>query len=182
MYFVWRQDWSYPDTEEVEIPEVWQRYSLYLAQRIPRRLPPIRFLVRTLEGLSDSLVNRWGYLTFNSRLREVIGVASKDPLQYLPTIVSAKTGEAQTEDYQVANVLTAVSAIDRGRSLLDANPDGSVNSVDRLELDEDKIGGHTLFRLREFPVDLIVHESVASAVRDRGCTGVDFIPIEEYQV
>jgi hypothetical protein len=181
MFYILAQDWSCPSAEEIPNSEVLDPYSLYSGRSIDPSVPPLRLIVPRIDVLCDVVVNPWRYLVWSSRLREVLASLTGDPIQYLPTVVAGGDGQT-SNDYKLANPLVQIDAIDEELSSLRYNPDGYIEGVESLVLDEERIAEKAMFRLRSFPVELIVNEHVAKGAIQSGCTGTSFIPISDYRV
>lgn len=83
--------------------------------------------------------------------------------------------------YQLCNPLVSIQAIDRAQSALvfhEGTED--IFGIDALVLDERKIGDLSFFRLQEYAPALIVREDVVEGITRSHCTGMQFLPIEEY--
>jgi hypothetical protein len=161
--------------------EAYFPYSLHSGKVIKARIPPLRFTVGSCKTLGDVLGNPWGYLVWSSRLRGVLARLTRDAVQYLPTVIDDVKRE-RTRDYRLANPLVLVDALDEARSRLHYADDGYIEFVDRLVIDDKRVGNSSLFRLSAFPADVIVRAHIAESVLQSGCTGVKFVPIADYRV
>ncbi len=116
-------------------------------------------------------------LVFSSRLLQVLARAGVGNLQYFPLhVVNPATREINA-DYQLANVLGRVAAVDLERSdveLYRGAPRG-IQFINALALDASRVGGLPLFRLEEHAQVLIAQRRVRDACVEAGITGVVFV-------
>jgi hypothetical protein len=115
-------------------------------------------------------------LLVSSRLRTVLGDAGVDNVQYCQCRIVNPADGAVSGDYSIGNVVGRIGCVDWTESDVEAFPNRpeAIQFVDSLVLDESKIGGALMFRLREFLPLVVVHERVKAACEAAGITGLRF--------
>lgn len=89
------------------------------------------------------------------------------------------------EKYEILNVLANVSCIDKRNSEFDVwkegdgRPDkvGRIRMVTRLRINPCDAYGHSIFRLAEWPIALIVSDEIRSLLQSSNVTGIGFEPM-----
>jgi hypothetical protein len=110
----------------------------------------------------------------SKRLLQVIQSAGVDNLQTFPALVTDAASGRASEDFVVFNVLGMVSAVDLAQSK--GTPLGSVFYFDKIAIDPLKARGLLLFRIKQSPVEVIVHESVARLIGNSKIEGLVLEP------
>lgn len=181
-YFVWQQDWNRPvDVKDVKMPTGWSRSLVLMGRQIEDHLPDLHVVLTKKTDMSDALINQWNWLVFSPKLRQVLRALTNNPIQYLDVMASQGAKVKHIPGYQLCNPLVSIQAIDRAQSVLvfhEGTED--ILGIDSLVLDERKIGNFSFFRLKEYAPALIVREDVAEGISRSHCTGMQFLPIEEY--
>jgi hypothetical protein len=85
-------------------------------------------------------------------------------------------------DFAVANVIDVVAALDRERSLFDRYPPdyfapqrrGQIAGIQRAVLRAEKLSGHDIVRLEEFPVSVYASEHFKDVFERGNFTGYSF--------
>ena len=183
-YYCWRQDWNRAeDVCDVVTPPGWAKAYLLMGKALPQEFPPLHFITKRSTGLSDALLNRWNYLVFSPKLRETLAALTDTPIQYLEARVSRGVAGRSIPGYCLCNPLVSIAAIDRQRSELDYYDDGTgdIMAIKRLVLDEQQVGAHSLFRVRDLASLLIARVDVAQGIIENGCIGISFVPVAEYR-
>lgn len=182
-YFVWQQDWNRPvDVKDVTMPNGWSRSLVLMGQRIADDVPDLQVLLEKKNDLSDALINQWNWLIFSPKLRQVLSALTNDPIQYLAVVVRQGPQGKQIPGYQVCNPLVSIQAVDRPQSALVLHAGTEdIFGIEALVLDQRKIGDGSFFRLQEYAPALIVREDVVEGISRSHCTGMQFLPIEEYK-
>lgn len=179
-YFLWENEKSEGDAfiyggwpQEVPI-------SFYTGNKIAASVPPILITMneRSQGRLTDDVLLTGRGRVFSKKLLQVLRDAGVDNIDTYPcTIRNAVTGEVHT-DYSVVNIVGKIACIDQKQSEL-VFATGSTTEIlgyDTIVLDEQKIGDARLFLLAEMPVQIVVHRTVADAIKAAGLTGIDFVP------
>lgn len=116
-------------------------------------------------------------------LVETLREAGVDNLQVFPAEITPDAEmELESEPgiripgYLVANVLGMVSCANLDKSEFDML--GSSYVFHRLVLEESRTGNHLLFRLTEYPPDIIVQEQVASRILAKQFRGLQLEKLE----
>ena len=83
-------------------------------------------------------------------------------------------------EYFALNILAVSDAFDRERADADFSPTSNKEtafSIDRFEFQEDRLGDHAIFRIREYPVMDIVDDRFVRRVEQTGLYGFYFVKI-----
>jgi hypothetical protein len=182
-FFIWEPDWDCTeDFRDCDRPDNLIAGDFLLGKTLDAPSPPFRFHVRRFGNLNDSLLSRWGWLVFSRPLQEVIQHHTRDPIQFLEVQLIKSGNLIEDHGYRLCNPLTVIPAVDRARSeWVLSQPRQAVVGIRSLVLDEDAVGEHSFFRLREFRPALVVREDLARAVLEAGFSGMTFTPPEDYQ-
>lgn len=101
---------------------------------------------------------------------DVIKNSGVDNIQIFPAIIqNGETGEV-IDNYLAVNILGLISCANMEES--EYNPLGDANYFHDLVVNEDNIHGLKMFRLAEYPPDIIVHKDVANAISKSNFNGV----------
>lgn len=105
------------------------------------------------------------------RLLDALRTQGVDNLQSFPAhIKNSETGERLDQPYFFVNVVGIVSCANVGAS--DSNPLGPSYYFHELVVDPSKARGLLLFRLKESPFEIIVHERIAGLLEGGGLAGI----------
>lgn len=107
---------------------------------------------------------------------EDIKQAGADNLQILPAMVKDVETGMLLGDYLVVNVIGMVSCADMEKSEYD--PLGEASYYHELVIQESKIHDLLVFRLAEYPPDIIIHETIANALMDKQHNGLVLEPLK----
>jgi hypothetical protein len=103
-------------------------------------------------------------------LQGLVG-AGVDNLQNFPAeITNSESGQTLEFPYVFVNVIGLVSCADTASS--DATPIGPSSYFHELVVDESRIRDLLLFRLKESPFEIVVHDRVAEAIAGGGFRGI----------
>lgn len=118
---------------------------------------------------------------FSARMIGVLAQAGVVNIDYYPaTVTYQPTGEQV--DYQIANVIGRVPALDRSKSEVDADEeDGVIYGIHKLRLDHERCCGLDIFRLDEMSSFFIVSSRLASVLTASGLTGMRIIADHEWR-
>jgi len=112
------------------------------------------------------------------RFAEALCAVAPMDFQRIPAIVVEEAGE-----WEILNVLARPDCIDRERSAIQYYPrnhaekPGRPRGVLQLVLDPTRVGGHSVFRPKDWEVALIVSQAAKSALDAIGATGLEFVPV-----
>lgn len=123
-----------------------------------------------------------GITIMSKRLRDVLGKAGIDNIQYYPAVLKNITNN-QRYDYYVYNIIGSVSAMNLKESdyeLYRGESTTPSTSIHKLVLDETKVNRLLLFRLAENVSTVIVHERVKQQIESANINTIKFIKPEEY--
>ncbi|MEZ6091673.1 MAG: hypothetical protein R3C05_27400 [Pirellulaceae bacterium] len=111
---------------------------------------------------------------FSRRAVDALRVELEANGEILP--VQSKVGE-----YYVYNVLTKSFALDKDKSNITFGPPNSSKEtafmVDRFEFDVAKLAEHAIFRIREYPVVVLVTEEFKRKADQAQLNGLNFVPV-----
>lgn len=110
----------------------------------------------------------------SKRLAETIQAAGVDNLQIFPALVTDSVTGVVHEDYVVVNVVGIVSAAKLASS--EGTKVGSAYYFDKIAIDPAMARDLLFFRLKQSPIEIIVHESIARAVTNGNFRGVVLEP------
>jgi hypothetical protein len=180
-YYIWTPDWQYPEIVDVSTPENWYDFLLLEGRELNQPLADFCFSVSDSPP-PDVLVSWMKFIVCSVKLRNVIQDFSQDPVQFLDVEVVHHETKEQFPGYTLCNPLVKIEAIDHSRSSIVYGHKEVIRGVDKLVLSEEQVNGHTFFRLSGIPPFLVVHESLVHEVMESGCTGVLFLPIDEFKL
>ncbi len=134
--------------------------------------------------LTDSIPNTDQFLLVSEKLKGLLEQRAPGvSIEFLPIRLRNQKKKLVAKKYFLANVLGTVGCVDTERS------DFKMSSIDksqvhrfyRLVLDEKKIPDEArLFRLAEDTGQLIIREDLAQDILNADCTGMMFIPLEDF--
>jgi len=112
----------------------------------------------------------------NNALQDLVG----NSIQRIPVEV-----DASEEKYEILNVLDAVECISEGRSEFtkwtedSGRPDkiGQFRMITKLFIDPEKARAHTIFRVKEWKIALIIDESVKRLLEKNSASSIIFQPV-----
>jgi hypothetical protein len=128
----------------------------------------------TKQTFYDFMPNR---RVMHTRLIETLRSTGVDNLQTFPAEVLDTASGAISREHQVVNIIGLVSCADLDASR--SRPLGDVNFFDQVVLDPSRTSGALMFRLAESPIEVIVHEKVADAIRAGRFNGIVLEPLME---
>lgn len=99
-----------------------------------------------------------------------------DNIQVFPAIITDERTNEPINDYLVVNILDMISCANMDKSETDSLGDASY--FHELVINEEHIPGLKMFRLTEYPPDVIVHEDVANAIRNKNYNGLILEPLK----
>ena len=134
--------------------------------------------------LTDCIPNTDSFLIVSEKLKELLEThAPDDPIEVLPVRLRNPRKKLVAAPYFIANVLGTVSCMNKSKSkfTMDSIIKDQVLWFERLVLDEKKIPKEKkLFRLAEKRTLFIIREDLAQKILHADCTGMMFIPMENY--
>lgn len=133
--------------------------------------------------LVDSIPNRTFLLIFSEKLKSILEKEAPGEIEFLPIQVLDHQKNKVESSYYIANVLTVISCTDHQKSVyeMSALDKAQVHHFEHLVLDKAKIPNNTkIFRLREKTRLVLVRHDFAKLLVDSGCTGINFMNIEDY--
>ncbi|RJS21938.1 hypothetical protein DRW03_16565 [Corallococcus sp. H22C18031201] len=131
----------------------------------------------------DAVRNVLGLHIVSEKLRGILESAASAHFEFLPVKLRNHKKKLVPEPYYLANLLDVVTCVNRERSVFTVNElfKDRLRDFEKLVLDLGKLGPDTeLFRLGENTELVIVREDLARAILQTGCTGMNFMPMEDY--
>lgn len=120
-----------------------------------------------------------GHLLMSEKMVRCLKSSGVDNVQFFDCeVVYIVTGE--TKQYQVANIVGLVKALDADKSDCEVNEDGIVESFFTLRLDKERIAPLDLFRMYESFHTIIVSKRVKENLESQSVTGLLFVTEEEW--
>jgi len=119
-------------------------------------------------------------LLFAKRFIDLLAKHQINNIQYLNADVTY-TATNEKVAYKVANIVGIVSGLDLDKSTVISSRQGNILEIEEMVLDEDKLSGHKIFRLKESIMHIVVHKSIKEAIEKAGLTGFMFLTDEEYE-
>ena len=138
----------------------------------------------TKGDLTDKLAGSAGtagfVLMINQLVKKVFDDLGIENMEYFPLDIKGKN--INTKNYFIGNVLGKIDCIDAENSEIEYKPNGNVEDVEKLVLDEPKIPKDLkIFLLGKFTsAEFVVHQSVKDAIEAKKITGFTFTPIDKF--
>ena len=114
------------------------------------------------------------------RTAEIITSVAGSDIQRIPTDFPDGDGE-----WEVINVLPTIDCIDHERSVIQYYPPdhpekpNKPRGVVKLIIDRDRVGGHHIFRPKDWTVINIISETLRQRLDEAKVTGVEYWPVTE---
>jgi hypothetical protein len=103
--------------------------------------------------------------------------AGVDNIQSFPAVITLHDPPTEFRDHMVVNVIGVVSCANLSAS--ESEPLGELNYFLNLVIDPARTKGLRLFRLAEYPPEILVDEQVASVLRKGQFEGLTLEPVAE---
>ncbi|MEP1446870.1 MAG: DUF1629 domain-containing protein [Paraglaciecola sp.] len=133
--------------------------------------------------LVDSLFNTDKERVISESLKKFL-VAKKSPnLEFLPVKIMDHKGKFIEDKYFIMNVLDHQNCLDYDASEAEISliNDKTIDSVEQIVLLDEKVNDNfDIFRICDFPSATLVSESLAKELEDNGFTGIEFLPLDEF--
>lgn len=148
-------------------------------------LLPLEYTMTVDKGLNDNLeyVDEAPLIyaffphvnLMSTRLVQTLTHAGVDNLQLFPARITDPNTGTVYDDYFAVNVIGLVECADMDQS--EHMPLADLHFFLELVIEPEKTLGLPLFRLAESPIDIIVHERVAQAIRDANFPEIVLEPV-----
>lgn len=150
------------------------------------------FKLRTSEEysptLSDVLLTRINLFVFSDTFRTLLEGIGVRNIEYHPVEVEFHDSGDVLETYAAANILGQISCLDESTGdIRRSRQTGDIIGLEEFTLEESKViptsemqSEALLFRLKEFPSLVLVHQRVKDAVEASEVTGFKFVEPEKY--
>ena len=139
---------------------------------------PYRYVMTVSSGQSPVM---YGYYTgaflMQVRMAQVLQSAGVDNLQLFPAQIRREDTGEEISGYTTYNVVGRVACAVSKKST--SMPIANSKYFTDLTIDPAKTGGQLMFRLHESPLVVLLHESVANAVKAGNFQGVVLKPVKE---
>lgn len=109
-------------------------------------------------------------------LVKVLQDSGVDNLQTIPAIITNPNTGHVIDQYLAVNVVGLVSCADMAQS--DAEPLADVHYFQKLVIDQSRTNNLLVFRLAESQMEVIVHETVARAIKSNNLPGLELEPLQ----
>ncbi|MCB0484188.1 MAG: hypothetical protein KDC61_02385 [Saprospiraceae bacterium] len=178
MYYIWRQDWNFYIESDWYLPDEWNRYSLFMCEKIPVDLPPVTFEIKeTIIDIPNVFVNFGEFIIGDIKVQSIFQKFNPERVQFLPVNIIDNKGNILTEEYKVINVLNKyANALDTDKSIL-RYFDGGIVGADKIVLKQGLPNDLDCFKFEEFLVPLIVSDKFIIEVNSMQIKGVKFSSI-----
>ncbi|EMO54275.1 imm11 family protein [Leptospira noguchii] len=147
----------------------------HIAQAVPKI--EVTLNQKSQGRLTDNVLIAGGGPIFSDRFIQLLKQNGVNNIDTYPCeIINSVTNEIH-RNFQVVNIIGKISCIDPINSditFASGDPKRMLGYV-YLSLDESKISDLKLFVLSEMPVQIVVHSEIATAMKDAGITGVEFM-------
>jgi len=188
MYFVWANRRNSPKEMVIHgVPKVIDDGNINFDEglRIEQEVSPIDIhLTRDAKGtMTDNLLAPGTRgLLFSSRLRQLLKKTGVGNIDYYPVRIFGAKKELLTKDYKLANLTALIPCVDFATSDLEMHPDDpdSIEAINSLTLNESRIKGALMFRLKEHSQIIVVHEKIKTACEAERMSGVQFFEPENF--
>lgn len=124
--------------------------------------------------LVDNLINPFRIIVGSATFKSVLEEQKLEKLEFLPITILDHKKRKIKEKYFILHPIEPVHCIDFDKSVVTWSKiqDDAINSVEKLVLDESKIGGRRIFRLNNFFNIVLVERELMQIVSDAGITGI----------
>lgn len=115
---------------------------------------------------------------FDRRLVDVIRGAGVDNLEVFPAVLQVEaTGDEIRDSHLAVNIVGLVSCADMDES--EAEPIAGSHYFLKLKIDPQQARDLLMFRVAEQPLEIVVHEKVAQAIKDGNFHGIVLEQVSE---
>ncbi len=163
-----------------DAPSGWY-FSLTRELRPPVTSVRARVLA-ALSGRTDFPFNANGWPILSRKALDLLRAAGDFPVRVVPVDIFLK-GEPLSEEYVVVQLLQHEGVLDLGASdwVPGALNPNAVGSVRRMVLASGGSELPPLFRVREYPVELLVSDEGRRALLAGGVTGIEYLEVQVSQ-
>jgi hypothetical protein len=188
-YFVLLEDYDETHVYITDVPDALDE-SYELLQGIPQlaKWPKdlaLRFSKDRKEGmnLTDWVVSPFDWLIASGRFKGLLQEAGAPDVEYLPVKIKNHKGRIAGADYWIVNFLVHQPAVDRARSVFEADAADPhlIFSFDKLVLtNQIETKGPSIFRLAEKPRMILVRADLAERIVGAKITGLKLKPTDQF--
>ncbi|MCD7034560.1 maleate cis-trans isomerase [Metabacillus sp. GX 13764] len=183
-YFKLLKDYS--DEEEVlcfcENTLGWEQYELSEGKTINNWDKELTFYYDPVEGkqIPDYIHNNLSWFIVSPQFKNILMETDESGVQFLPLNIVNKENEHSIHDYSVANIINVVDAIDLENSTYSffELDNKKIYDITRYALNEDKINGKHIFKLKGDEIPIFISELVKGIIEKSDITGCDFLEVE----
>ncbi len=190
MYWILSNEFENEDTDADltgEIPFI-EKTGIYFDNGISlstNKLPKMTLTINEdsrLGRMTDHLcISEANGLVFSSKIRNIINDLNIENIEYFNFEIVNPATEEIYSDYKIANVVGLVDCIDLEKSDLTFFESGNIQFFDDLVFDESKIPKELkIFRISNYKVITVVHDSVKKAFEEADVTGCRWYKPEDY--
>lgn len=122
-----------------------------------------------------------GPVLMRADLVAALGECGVDNLETFKVVMRSQLGHPDQHEYVAVNIVGAIAAADMTKSDVEDASDGMLDVLfNSLVVDEKKTRGQLMFRLVESIQTVLVHDSVASGLLNRGGLGLTFTDSQDF--
>ncbi len=135
------------------------------------------------DTLVDIVPNTLGIKIVSDKVKQTLIKNNEANFEFLPLQILNQNGQLIEEPYYIANCLSIIACLDHTKSeyVIDALDKSQMDYISHLFLEEEKIDEEKMvFRLGELKTLILIHEKLIQSLKSAKCTGLKFIPTEEY--
>ena len=158
--------------------EAWQLHLI--DQTVVEIVPPLRYLIEGEGPPLDFTLAAWNVPVVTTQVAQMlVGVAGND-IQTIPVAIGPFI-----DKHMIVNVVRTIECIDRERSVIDWYPDDEKNpdlagtpfAIGKLVIDPRRVADCHIFRLHEYPVKVLVSDTVKQMFEEARITGITFVDV-----
>jgi len=139
---------------------------------------PFRYTMTVTAGQEPRFYGWYpGSFLMQLKLLDTIRSAGVDNLQVFPAEIRREDNNTEVPGYATVNIVGRVACAAPKKSA--SMPVGNLKYFTDLTIDPTKTAGQLLFRLRESPMVVLLHETVANVVEKGKFQGVVLTPVKE---
>ncbi|QEH70627.1 hypothetical protein QTL86_22710 [Cellulosilyticum sp. ST5] len=129
---------------------------------------------------TDYLHNAKGWLIVSKQFRILIRTLIEEEVQYLPVKIKDVVTQEVVTDYQVANIIDVLEALDLEHSDYSyiTAKDIKLLSVKKYGLKAEVIKGHHIFKLKESIMPIFVSEVFKKEIETNKLSGFSFLEVK----
>lgn len=160
----------------------WEQYELSEGKQISNWDKKVTFYYNPIEGnfIPDYIHNNLSWFLVSPQFQMILNEVVQNGIQFLPIIIKNEENDNLINGYSVANVINVVDAIDYENSTYSVFEldDEKFYDITKYALDENKINGKHIFKLKGDEIPIFVSELVKELIEKENITGCDFLEVD----